>query len=105
MSTEMTVEEWEQKYRPIVNHLDPEASWQTDGKDGIMFETYGAEFEFVASHYGEGNRVVWSYHDDEYEGTIITGGMAESTAIGYFITEVPWELGDNFIVRVIGEDV
>jgi hypothetical protein len=97
----ITTNEWLDKYKPIANHLDSNASWQTDaGNDGIMFETYGEEYAFVESHYGKGDRVVWSYMDDEYEGLIITSGLAQSTAIGYFITEVPWEVTDNIIVQV-----
>ena len=81
------------------NYMDKNASFQDDSGLGIMFETYGEEYEFVASLYEEGKRVVWSYRDDEYEDTIIVQGMSNS-AIGYFVTEVPWETTDNFIVRV-----
>ena len=83
----MNVTEWEQKFKPLTNHLDSNASWQTDDGQGIMFETYGDEYEFV-NKYKE-SRQVWSYRDDEYEGLILVSGMSHDP-IGYFVTEIPW---------------
>lgn len=98
----MDVEEWETKYKPIVNHLDDNASWQDENGVGIMFETYGEEYKYVEQFKLE--RKVWSYQDDEAEGTIITQGMANTKAIGYFVTEIPWTLDDDFFVQVMNSD-
>lgn len=38
----MTYEEFIEKFKPINNHLDPNA-----GYDGYFFETYGEQFDFV----------------------------------------------------------
>jgi len=39
---EMDYDEWVDTYKPIPNNIDKNASF-----DGMMFETYGAEVEFV----------------------------------------------------------
>lgn len=86
---EYTVDEWEAHFKPIVNHLDPQASWQTDDGNGtgIMFETFGQEWEFVAS---QDENKVWSYMDDD-EGNLILCGSFEDPddVIGYFVCAVP----------------
>lgn len=98
----MNVEEWEEKFKPVPNHLDDNASWQDSDGNGIMFETYGDEYEYVEQFKLE--RRVWSYRDDEYEGLILVSGMAQNP-IGYFITEVPWTDEDlNTIIYVEEKD-
>ena len=45
---EMDFDEWCDTYKPIINHIDSNASFD-NGDGGIMFETYGDEVEFVKS--------------------------------------------------------
>jgi hypothetical protein len=98
----MNVTEWETAFKPLINHLDDNASWQDGEGNGIMFETYGDEYEFVNKH--KESRQVWSYRDDEYEGLILVSGMAHNP-IGYFVTEVPWTDEDlNTIIYVEEKD-
>lgn len=79
---EMDFDTWVETYKPIKNHIDPDASF-----DGYMFETYGAEVEFVKSSFPE---YVWMYGDgDDGEGHIWSG-WGYINRIGYFITEVPF---------------
>lgn len=87
---EYTIDEWEEHFKPITNHLDPQASWQSDGEGtGILFETYGAELEFV---FGQPENKVWSYMDDEEDNLILCASRAEpSEVIGYLVTEVARE--------------
>ena len=75
-----TVETWEETFKPIKNHLSNEASW-----DGIMFETYGDEIDFVINQPEEN---IWTYLDDEFGNCIIVAGYWLQGRIGYFITEV-----------------
>ena len=78
---EMEFEEFVETYKPITNHIDTNASF-----DGLMFETYGAEVEFVKAQ--DENRI-WMYGDgDDGEGHIWSG-WGFVNRIGYFITEVP----------------
>ena len=97
----MTVEDWEDMFKPLPNHIDPNASWQStraDGQDenGIMFETYGAEHEFVLSQ--EPNHI-WTYADGS-DGTYIVEGYNYVNRIGYFITRSPWSNNEIYQIQV-----
>jgi hypothetical protein len=83
---ELTVEEWAEQYKPIVNALDSNASWDL-GNGGTMYETYGEEL--VAVQNADPN-CVWTYIDTD-NGTAISAGLGFVNRIGYFITEVPHE--------------
>jgi hypothetical protein len=88
---EYNIDEWEEHFKPIINHLDPQASWQTDEGHGtgLMFETYGEELEFVL---GQPEEKVWSYMDDEEDNLILCAGRQDSNkVIGYLVTEVARE--------------
>ena len=80
------LDEWEKTYRPIKNHIDPNASWS-----GTMYETFGDEVDFVWK-YDETH--VWTWVDTD-EGTFITAGFHLVNRIGYFITEEPWSQPDQ----------
>jgi hypothetical protein len=82
---EMTEEEWFKTYKPIPNHIDKNASFN-DGEHGYMFETYGAEYEFVKK---ADPSYIWTYGDGDDGGTYVWSGWSFVNRIGYFITEVP----------------
>jgi hypothetical protein len=86
----MTFEEWLDKYKPIPNHLDSNASFQDEDGEGIMFETYGDELEYVLSIANSEPNRVWTYVDGD-EGTWVTNGYRLVNRIGYFITEIPYD--------------
>ena len=89
----MNVKEWETKYKPTINKFDSNASWQDDNGNGIMFETYDIELEWVRT---QPNENVWTYmHGDE--GYWLTAGYHVVNRIGYFVTEVPWDNQDIVI--------
>lgn len=46
---ELSFEDWVEQYKPITNHIDKNASFQDEDGNGLMFETYGDEVEFVKS--------------------------------------------------------
>jgi hypothetical protein len=95
----LSVEEWEFHFKPMVNHLDKNASFD-DGSGGIMFETYGVEYDHVAAiGHNEPNRI-WTYIDDEEGHTCIVNGWAFVNRIGYFITEKPYDDMLNIIVQL-----
>jgi hypothetical protein len=82
----LTVEQWEEMFKPLPNHLDPHASW-TDGEErGLMYETYGNELDYVNTQL---NKHVWTWVDTD-EGDAILSGKHWVNRIGYFITENPW---------------
>jgi len=96
---EMTMEEWEAAYKPIYNHIDSNASFQDESGQGIMFETYGDEVEFVKS---QSPANIWMYGSGDDGGTYIWSGWGFVNRLGYFITEVPCP--ENITVQVmVGE--
>ncbi len=78
---EMDFDEWCDTYKPIPNNYDENASF-----DGAMFETYGAEVEFVKK---ADPAHIWMYGDGDDGGTYIWSGWGFVNRLGYFITEVP----------------
>ena len=96
---EMTMEEWEAKYKPIINHLDENASFQNENDEGIMFETYGEELEFVRS---QNPLCIWTYHHGESNSSYIGSGYHLVNRLGYFITEIPFE--ENQIIDIIVQE-
>lgn len=87
---EMDYDEWVDTYKPITNHIDTNASF-----DGLMFETYGEEVEFVKAQ--DENRI-WMYGDGDDGGSYLWSGWGFVNRIGYFITEVPFP--DNTTIQV-----
>lgn len=78
----MDYETWIATHDPIQNILVVGASF-----DGMMFETYGEEFELVKK--AAATQQVWTLRDDS--GSLaITAGLGWVNRLGYFITEVPW---------------
>lgn len=96
MSTTISVEEWEEQYTPMRNHMNPEASW-----NGTMFETYGDEVKFI---YDFDSTHIWTYCDGDDGGTYLVSGRHYVNRIGYFITEVPVPFDDLIEVMVSPPD-
>jgi hypothetical protein len=82
---EMNFDEWCEQYKPIVNHIDNNASFD-NGDGGLMFETYGDEVEFVKSQSPD---KIWMYGDGDDGAGYLWNGWGFVNRIGYFITEVP----------------
>lgn len=75
----ISYERWLEKYRPIPNPLDLNATF-----DGRMFETYGAELEFVCA---QSPSTIWTLV--ECDGKIrICQGLHFVNRLGYFVTEI-----------------
>ena len=83
---EMSFEDWVKQYKPIYNHIDKNASFQDESDNGLMFETYGDEVEFVKS---QDPAKIWMYGDGDDGGSYIWNGWHIVNRIGYFVTEVP----------------
>lgn len=93
------VDDWETQFRPFVNHIDPNASWQDEDGRGIMFETYGEELEFVL---GCNPACVWTYMDDDNGEPTVFSGLHpfQMGVIGYFVTQVAVPEGDEVVVSL-----
>lgn len=80
---EQELDDWVAKYKPIKNHLDDNASG-----DGDMFETFGAELEFVRA---QDPRCIWTLVEGDDGGLYIESGYHFVNRLNYFITEVPFD--------------
>jgi hypothetical protein len=89
---EMDYDTWIETYRPILNHIDTNASF-----DGMMFETYGDEVDFVKE---QDVHHIWMYGDGDDGGSYVWSGWGFVNRIGYFITQVPWIEGETTQIRV-----
>ena len=94
---EMDFDEWVATYKPIVNHIDSNASFQDESGSGLMFETYGEEYEFVKSSSPEN---IWMYGDGDDGGSYIWNGWGFVNRLGYFITEVPCPPDTDIQIKV-----
>ena len=90
--------EWVDKYKPMKNHLNPDASWTSEKGEGIMFETYGIELDFINSvDYHR----VWTYIEGDYQSdALITNGRHLINRLGYFISEFPWLDGQTIEIEL-----
>lgn len=95
--TNITFEDWESKFQPVVNFLVTDASFADEDGRGIMFETYGIENLYVQNHIHE-NRV-WTWIDGD-KGSYVINGYHYVNRIGYFVTEVPYNAEDVYEVLV-----
>ena len=102
---ELTEEEWFDTFKPIPNHLDENASFQTEEGVGYMFETYGDEVEFVRDHVFLNPNTVWTYCDGDNRGTYIFQGMRIVNRIGYFVTTVPYDETKDYQIQISSDDV
>ena len=95
---EMTMEEWEATYKPIKNHIVENASFQDESGQGIMFETYGSEIEFVRNYPNP--LCIWTYGDGDDGGSYIWNGYHFVNRLGYFITEVPAPSEEECVIQI-----
>lgn len=95
--TNITFEDWESKFLPVVNHISPEASFADEEGRGIMFETYGLEHMYVQNHINENK--VWTWVDGD-DGSYVINGYHLFNRIGYFVTEVPYNADSVYEVLV-----
>ena len=86
----ITTEEEFDLLNPIQNHLDNNASL-----DGCMFETFGAELDFVRS---QPDSHIWTYAE---EGNILflSSGYHLVNRLGYLVTKHPYD-GEYTTVRL-----
>jgi hypothetical protein len=84
---------WEQKFKPIKNHFrnDP---------DETMFETYGEEVEFITK---ADNKYIWTYIQGDYS-DLIVAGYHYVNRLGYYISSVPWENEDDYVLLSVQEE-
>lgn len=87
-------DDWFDKYKPMVNHLDPHASWGGEA-GGTMYETYGAEEQFVREQVAVNPKKVWTLLDCDGK-MICVSGWHYVNRFGYFVTEVECDNDNEF---------
>jgi hypothetical protein len=85
-------DEWTDLFRPIKNPVTRDSSC-----DNEMFETYGDDLDFVLK---QNPLCVWTYQDDDNGIPCITSGYHLVNRIGYFVTEVPFDEGQDIHVQL-----
>lgn len=91
---QITYEEWLDRFKPIQNHLDPNAC-----HEGMMFETYGEELDFVRSQIDK--NLVWTLIEGD-DGMTISSGYHYVNRMGYFVVsewtnpKIFWEVLDEY---------
>lgn len=89
-------EDWEEKYKPQKNHLLASAPC-----NDWMYETIGAEDEYIRMILKTEPGRVWTYLDSD--GLMVIGsGYHYVNRLGYFITEIPVEKDTE--ITVIDEE-
>ena len=78
---------FEEKYKPIKNHLSSDP-------DEVMFETYGEELEFVKA---QDPKYIWTYLQGD-ECDLICAGYHFVNRIGYHISSIPWENENDYVL-------
>lgn len=83
----VSYEEWAKHYKPMKNHIDTNAPY-----DGFMFETYGAEIEYVLLQVNSSairRARVWTVVEcgNTTGDLYIVPGYHLVNRIGYFVTE------------------
>lgn len=73
-----------ERFRPIVNYIVPNAPFDF-GYGGCMFETFGAEFEYVRAQNPD---CVWTLIEED--GVLfVSSGLRFVNRLGYFVSETP----------------
>lgn len=77
--------EWEEKYKPVKNHIDKNSSMS-----GFMFETFEEEIKHVFDLSNTNVKKVWTIIEAEGK-WYISAGFHVVNRIGFLITEKEWE--------------
>ena len=91
--TQLTWDEFVERFRPKKNPIDPNASY-----DGCLLETYGEEATFVSLMNDLAPETVWTLVEDDEGNLVVVDGLHWVNRQGYLLTEVPREPNDTFLV-------
>ena len=88
-NVELSYDQFVEMFKPVKNHIDSNASF-----DGLLYETHGAELEYVRSCPTE---TVWTVLDCD-ECQVITSGYHHVNRLGYIVCDVAVADGLHFDV-------
>lgn len=79
---ELNEDDFADRFKPIANHLNPNASFDWGQGFGTLFETYDEELDFVRSQRYSN---IWTLLSGD-DGDSIASGFHFVNRLGYFIT-------------------
>lgn len=88
--TVLTEEQFDERFPLVANNLDPDAAF-----DGCMFETYGAELDFVRQQDPD---CIWTLMTDDDGLLCLSSGYHFVNRLGYLISLVPVEADRDYFV-------
>jgi len=94
-NTKLSFDEWVDQFKPIQNEFDSNASF-----NGLMFETFGIENEFVLKIGLKEIGRIWTLVDGDGGKMFIVEGYAFVNRIGYFVTERSIESKTTFNITL-----
>ncbi|HMP04538.1 MAG TPA: hypothetical protein PKC45_18780 [Gemmatales bacterium] len=83
---ELTEDEFDDSFKLVPNHLNPNASWSYGDGPGCLFETYGEELALVRQ---QDPATVWTLVDGDDGDMYVVSGFHFVNRIGYLISTVP----------------
>jgi hypothetical protein len=84
----MTFDEWKEKYVPVIRKSEQEP-------DNFLFETYGDDLD-VLRQYKQGH--IWTLINGSGSSMFIIPGIRWIDRLNYIITETPWTDDDKNII-------
>lgn len=78
-----TYDEWIETCRPLSNPFNPNAPF-----NGMMFETFGPEFDHVLAMQ---DARVWTIVEGDDDALLLISGRHFVNRLGYLLTEKPWD--------------
>jgi hypothetical protein len=95
-------ETFEEKYNPQINHILKQKYPKDDptgltGWGGIMYETYGDEYEYIREMAQKHPNRVWTLVDGDDGELVIIAGWHYVNRMNYVVTEKPWNTGDEYV--------
>ncbi len=100
---QLNEDEFNEQFPLVHNHLNPSAGWvyisENDADQrGCLFETYGAEYEFVVR---QDPRCIWTLMDNnDGEPPFLASGCRWVNRLGYLISKVPVQEGKTIEVSL-----
>ncbi|MCC6970554.1 MAG: hypothetical protein IT434_10065 [Phycisphaerales bacterium] len=97
LSITLSGEAFEALFPLRANHLNPLASWSGRDGDGCLFETYGADLEFVSA---QDSRCIWTLIDSGTGKVCVVSGRRCVNRLGYLVSDTPLPAGVEVVVPI-----
>lgn len=94
---EMTEDEFDDRYKLVPNHLNPNAGWAYGDGNGCLFETFGEELDYVRS---QDPQTIWTLVDGSDGDLYLQSGYHFVNRIGYLLSTLPVPVGTEIQVRI-----